>query len=93
MSCGNPECGYRLGNEWIEDLDVLVAETLTLSWQCVLAAYKASQILGCIQSRVGSRSRDAILPLCSGETPPGVLHPALSFQHETDMDLLEQIQS
>jgi len=24
-----------------------------------------------------SRSRELILPLCSGETPPGVLHPVL----------------
>jgi len=26
---------------------------------------------------VASRLREGILPLCSGETPPGVLHPAL----------------
>ena len=34
-----------------------------------------AQNLGCIKSNVASRSRKAILTLCSGETPPGVLRP------------------
>ena len=34
-------------------------------------------VLGCITSSMASRSREGILPLCSGESPPGVLHPAL----------------
>lgn len=40
----------------------------------------------------GQQIKGQILPLLSGETPPGVLLPALSFQLETDLDLLEQIQ-
>lgn len=36
-----------------------------------------NHILGCIQSTMASRLREAILPLCSHETCSGVLHPAL----------------
>jgi len=45
--------------------------------QCVLAAQKASRILGCIKRSMNSRSKEVILPLCSRETPPGVLCPVL----------------
>jgi len=34
-------------------------------------------IVGCIKSGMASRSREGVLPLCSGETSPGVLCPAL----------------
>jgi len=34
-------------------------------------------VLGCIKNSVASRSKEVILPLCSGETPPGVQCPAL----------------
>jgi len=56
---------------------VLVDEKLNMTQQCTLTAQKASHILGCIKSNVASRSRERILPLCSGESPPGVLCPAL----------------
>jgi len=42
----------------------------------VFTAQKANSILGCIKYSMTRRSREAPL-LCSGETPPGVLFPAL----------------
>jgi len=56
---------------------VLFNEKLNMTPERALAAQKANRILGCIKSSMASRSREGILPLCSGESPPGVLRPAL----------------
>ena len=80
----NPQHKPRLGEEWMEsspqekDLGVLVGGKLPVSQQRALAAQKATCVLGCTQSSVGSRARGGFSPsaLLSGD-PPAVLGPAL----------------
>ncbi|KAF4791628.1 hypothetical protein TURU_128766 [Turdus rufiventris] len=79
-----------------KDLRVLVEEMLDMTQQYVLGAQTTNGALGCIQSSLAT-SREGILPLCSaqlctGDTPPAVLHPAPGSQDRKDMDLLEQVQ-
>ncbi|TRZ24864.1 hypothetical protein HGM15179_002213 [Zosterops borbonicus] len=54
-----------------KDLGLLVDEKLDMTQQCALTAQKAKSVLGCIQGSVGSEATEGILPLCSGESPPG----------------------
>ncbi|GAB0203622.1 hypothetical protein GRJ2_002827800 [Grus japonensis] len=76
MGQSNPKHNYRLGGEWIEsspeekNLGVMVDEMLETSQKCVLAAQKASHILGCIKNSTASRSREVILPLYSSLVTP-----------------------
>lgn len=56
---GNLWHQYRQGNEWTEsslaDLGILVGKKSDVSWQCVIAAQKASFILDCVKTSVTSR--------------------------------------
>ncbi|GAB0195337.1 cAMP-dependent protein kinase inhibitor alpha [Grus japonensis] len=91
---------YRLGDEGTErnpaekDLWVPVDEKHDVSWQCALAAQKATCILGYSTRSVTSRSKEVIFPLYS---PLIRLHLEYCVQlwgpqHKEDMDLLEQVQ-
>lgn len=94
----NGQYQYRLGDEGIagtpaeKDLRVLMRERLSRSWQCSFAPQKASSVLGCITSSMGSRVREGILLLCSDKIPTAVLCPALRPSAQKIMELLEQIQ-
>ncbi|PKU39954.1 rna-directed dna polymerase from mobile element jockey-like [Limosa lapponica baueri] len=80
---GNPKHKYRLDGKWIEsspeekDFGVLVDEKLNMSWQCMLATQKANHILH--EKKYGQQIEGGGSPpiLCSRETSPGLLRPAL----------------
>jgi len=65
-----------------------------MTQKCVLTTKKANRILGCINRRVASRSREGILPLCIAMVRVHVEFcvQLWSPQHRTDMDLLGQVQ-
>lgn len=69
MIMGNPKHTYGLDVEWVEaspeeTLRVLVNEKFSMTWQCDLTSWKASQTLhgACIQSSVASKSRRGFSP-------------------------------
>ncbi|GAB0189939.1 triadin [Grus japonensis] len=81
----NPKHNYRLGEEWIEsspkekDLGVLIDEKLNMSRQCCACSPESQPCPGLHQKKCGQQVEggDPAPLLGSGETPPGVLRPAL----------------
>ncbi|KAJ7396543.1 hypothetical protein BTVI_144372 [Pitangus sulphuratus] len=96
---GNPRYQSRLGDEQIEnsfaekDLGILVQGKLDVNWQCALTAQKANCVLASMQSSMASRSREAILPLCSAFVRPNLecFIQLQGSQDRKDMDLLEWV--
>lgn len=65
---------------------------LNMSCQRALTPPKVKHVLSCIQSTVGCRASEGILPLCSGETPPEFCLQPWGPQCKEEVDLLEQAQ-
>jgi len=65
-----------------------------MSRQCVLAAQKANQILGCIKKSVSSMLRKVILPRYSALVRPHLEYSVQlwSLHHRKEMDVLRRIE-
>ena len=94
LHLGQSPVEYMLRNEGIEsspeerDLAVLVDEKIKHELAMRACSLESQPHPRCIKSSMASRSREGILPLCSGETCIQLWSP----QHRKDMDLLEWVQ-
>lgn len=73
-----------------KDLGILVDNKLNISQLYVLAAKTDKNILGYIRRDDGSRWREVILPLSTGETP--VVCLVLALWYIKVMDILDKVQ-
>lgn len=84
----NPKCKLTL--EWIErnleenDLGVLVHEKLNMRQEYAPVTQKAKHLLGCIKRSATRKFRERTFLFCSGETPSGVLNPALGLSTQEE---------
>ena len=97
---GNRGYLYKLGEDLLEsspeekDLEVLIGEKLDMSQLCVLAAWKAKCVLGCIKKGVAIRERELIVPLYSALVRPHLDYCTQVWgpQYMKDVELLERVQ-
>ena len=91
---------YKLGGELIasspdeKDLRVLVDEKVSMSKQCMLAAWKANGIMGFIRTGVNSRMREMTVTLYSALVRPQLEYCIQDWgpQHRQEVDLLDSVQ-